>query len=482
MIRKIDEHCAVVLSRSLHDGYNMAKSLQHRGKEACGLFAFGETITVVKWIGTIRTFSLDNLYQIFEGKKIYWWGFHLRYATRGRKETKDILNDAHPHVIGGRVINNGNHIIIENCDMAIIHNGQVDVKKFQHLIDASKLKTGCDSEALLHFYKEKGGREILRAIPGAYVLAIADRLSQSVIVMRDRHAVRPGVIGIKDRKYCVASENVAFLENGAHVFKDLEPGSIYHFLQDGTFNEERVIKPTKKFCMFEWNYFAHLESTLDGIPVRRVREVLGRALAEQGVPPDADFVSYLPRCPKTSAVSFFDYYKDTSGGKLESLDVFYKMKDDRSFIGSTAEERKNSIVENLFLNEACRSKINGKIGIIIDDSLIRGNNSSRAIDLLAQAGVKKIYFMPYTPPVGIRTEDYGLHGCIYGVDMPLEPPSGDEYIARDRGLNEISQIMSRRGIEVQVIYLTLANMLRAYESIGIKPEKLCYFCVGGPNI
>lgn len=479
---KAREHCGVVLSRRLHDGYNMAKSLQHRGREACGLFAFGRTITVVKWVGTIRMFDLVDLYRIFKGEKIHWWGFHVRYATRGRKEEREILHDAHPHVIGGRVIDNGNHIIIKDCDMAIIHNGQVEVENFQQMIDAAKLKTGCDSEALLHFYKERGGRSILRTIPGAYVLAIADRFTQSVIMIKDRYAVRPGVIGIKDGEYCVASENVAFLENGAHVLKELEPGSIYHFLPDGSYNEEKVVEPIKKSCMFEWNYFAHLESTIDGILVRRVREILGKALAEQYVPPDADFVSYLPRCPETAAMSYFDFCKKT-GKKLEYLEAFYKMRGERSFIGSTPDERGNSISTNLFLNETCRRKIYGKIGAIIDDSLIRGNNSNHAIKLLAQAGVKKVYFMSYTPPVGIRTEEYGLHGCVHGVDMPIEPIFGDEYLARDRSEEEISRLMSiKAGIEVKAIYLTLANMLGAYENIGVKSENLCYFCVGGANI
>jgi len=477
---KVKDNCAIVLSRNLHDGYSMIQSLQHRGREACGLFAFGKSITAVKWAGTVRMFDLVDLYRIFDRKEIYWWGFHVRYATRGRKQ--EILKDAHPHVIGGRVIDNGNHVIIENCDMAIIHNGQVETAGLLQSINPAELQSGCDSEALLHFYRANGARELLSAIPGAYVLAIADRFTRSVLVMKDRHAVKPGVIGIKDGEYCVASENVAFLKNGARVIEELEPGSLYRFMPNGEFNREQVVEANRRSCFFEWNYFADLESTINGIPVRIVREALGVALAKQFIPEDADFISYLPRCPETAARSYYRYYQGTGGKKLRYWDIFYKMRGERSFLGSSSADRKNSINDNLFLNPLCRRTLRGKVIIIIDDSLIRGNAAQRGIEELGRAGAKKVYWLSYTPPIGIRTKKHGLHGCVYGVDMPIEPPAGDEYLARDRDQEEISRLMSQAGVKVEVIYLTLDNMLSAFASIGLKKQSLCHFCVGGPRI
>ena len=46
---------------------------------------------------------------------------HVRYAAKGRKDK--ILEDAHPHVIGGKVENRGDHILIQDCELAGIHNG-----------------------------------------------------------------------------------------------------------------------------------------------------------------------------------------------------------------------------------------------------------------------------------------------------------------------------------------------------------------------
>lgn len=470
MIEKVRHNCGLCVAHTLHDVYGFIKDLQHRGREATGIAAIGDDdITVIKWIGTVSTFDLKDLGKIFPDTRYHTFLAHVRYATRGRKD--QLLLDAHPHVIGGETIARGSHVIIRGCEMAIVHNGQVDVRRYFPEVELSNLKTGCDTESLLGIYKEKGIREILKRIPNSYTLAIADRNAKGVIVARDRMGVKPGVLGIKDGKCCMASEDIAFRKNGGEVLENITPGCIYHLLSSGSFSKEEVVKKEKKHCFFEVNYIGDVDSILFNLPIRVIRGKLGERLAIDFNSSDANIVTYLPRCPEVAAM---EYAKKTG---LSFEPVFYKMRGERSFQGPDPVERTASISNNLHLLPGVEESIKGKNVVVIDDSIIRGNNSKRAIELLKEVGVAKIYFLSYTPPMCIRGKDGELRGCDKGVDMPISPPVGEEYIARDRTMEEISEIMG-----AEVGYLSTEGMLDVFERHGLPPENLCYFCIGGPNI
>lgn len=465
MSEEIRHNCGMCVSHTLHDNYNFIRSLQHRGREATGMVAVGyNRIDAMKWEGAVTRFDIVDLHKIFPSEEYHTFMAHVRYATKGRKDR--LLQDAHPHVIGGEIECRGDHIIIRNCEMAAVHNGQVDMRYFEGM-DLKDLKTGCDTEALLRFYYEKGERELLRNIPGAYTLAIADRRLKEVIVMRDRLGIRPGALGMKDGKYCVCSEDIALRENGGDFIEDLTPGNAYYLHEKGGYRKERIVDKSLRHCFFEWNYISHLGSSLDSASVRSIRGHLGEALAKEFRPKDADFVTFLPRCPEMAARS----YARAIG--VEFLPVFYKMRSERSFQGPTNSERTNSIHSNLHLIPGMEDRLKGKTGVLIDDSTIRGTNASRARELLFEkASAKKIYLANYTPPIGIIGEDGEPRGCLFGVDMS---PS-DTFIARGRTIDEIS---TECGMEV--FYLSTKGMLNAFKRAGIKDSQLCTFCIGGKH-
>lgn len=463
MSEEISHNCGLCVAHTLHDAYSMIKSLQHRGREATGIAAIGDNkIDVIKWKGPVDRFDLVDLHKMFLSPDYHTYMTHVRYATRGRKDM--ILEDAHPHTIGGRIENRGNHIVISNCEMTIVHNGQVDNRYLKN-IDKSLLRTGCDSEALLYFFRKKGEHELLRSIPGAYTLAIADKRRREVVVLRDRTGIKPGVLGLKDGKYNIASEDIAFRENGGEYIEDLEPGGVYYLSSNGHFKKERIVDEELAYCFFEWNYLAHYESILNGISVRRIRESLGEMLAQELNLDDVDVVTYLPRSPEVAARRYAEQTKKIF------KPVFYKMRGERSFQGSTVDDRKNSIEQNLHLITRNMPVIKGKVLLSIDDSMVRGNNSRRERKLLYEnAKVKKAYHANYTPPIGGVGSDGVPRGCMFGVDMP----PNDNFIARGRTLEEISNEM-----EMPVFYLSMNGMLRAYKKLGISKENLCTYCIGG---
>jgi amidophosphoribosyltransferase len=441
--------CGLCVTHTLHDAYHFIKSLQHRGREATGIAAIGDRIDVIKWEGPVSKFEIDDLYKIFRGP-YHSYMAHVRYATRGRKDK--ILFDAHPQTIGGKEVRKGDHIIIRDCELALCHNGQVEMGEGEE----------CDSAALLRYYKEKGEYEIIKNIPASYTVAIADKKRKNVIVLRDRTGIKPGVLGIKDGKYCMASEDIAFKQNSGEIVEEIEPGSIYYLSESG-YKKEKIVDPKPAYCFFEWNYLAHKDSIINGISVSSIRKLLGEKLAKE-FNPDADIVTFLPRCPETAARS----YAAKTGKPFYY--VFYKMRGERAFQGSTEIERANSIKQNL--NILDNVELKGKKIIVIDDSMIRGNNSRRARELLIENGVERIYWLNYTPPIGIIGNDGIGRGCMFGVDMP----PNDNFIARGRTAEEISQ-----QIGMDVRYISIDGMLSAYEELGIPRHRLCTYCIGGPH-
>jgi len=469
----ISHNCAVVVTNSLHDTYALLKHLQPRGKDAAGIWAKGhDRIDVVKWLGRVDAFSIESLASIFKGR-YHTFGGHIRYATKGAKTLEELLKDAHPHIIGGKYEYNPSHLIVSDCDVAIIVNGQTDSKYFDSLKE-KKFNSNSDSEKLLHYYYENGEVELLKKIPGAYFLAIADKNKEEVIVLRDRTGIRPGFLGEKDGKYFVASEDIAAIKNGGKPIKDIEPGSVYYFDPDGNYKKNQIMVPQKKLCFFEFNYILNRDSTADKINVRTHRTRLGEKIAKEKFEElkDSDFITYMPESPEIAAREFSDKIG------IPFTKVFFKKQiEDRAFQGATMKIRKTSIEKNLSLLPGIKEKIRGKKISVLDDSMVRGVNASHARKLLyKEAHVKEAIYVLYTPPIGIIGEDGKPRGCYFGVDMPAE----DEFIARIGNTNRTEEEITKI-IGMSVIYLSKEKMFEVFREDGLKSCELCTYCIGGEH-
>jgi len=468
MEEDVNSKCGIVVANSLHDAYSFIKSLQHRGREACGIFAFGKNrIDVIKWKGGVSKVDLIDLHKIFPASLYHTFGAHVRYATKGRED--QILEEAHPHVIGGKIDNRGDHIIIRDCDAVAIHNGQVNFPK--HLNPNSE----CDTKILLRYYMKNGEENLLKNIPGSYVLAIADKRRDEVIVLRDKFAVKPACLGFKDGKYCISSEDIALIENGAIYMEDLDAGTIYYMGNKGSYRKVPLIKETeKKHCFFEWNYISDAHSMINGVSVLKLRQELGKVLAEEFHPSDVDIITFLPRCPESAARS----YAKTINQESNFRPIFYKLRGERSFQGTTKDDRKNSIKSNLHLLPASEKFLKGKTIALIDDSTIRGTNSRRAKELIINSGAKKVYLLNYTPKIGIIGEDGIARGCMFGVDMPPR----DNFVVRTKdGKRNRTEEEINQEIGMSVYFLSTEGMFRAFERAGIDRHNLCSFCIGGKH-
>lgn len=463
------DECGVGITHSLHDAYNFLRALQHRGQDAAGIAAVSdERIDVLKWLGKVGVFDHDGLQNIFVSHDYHTYLIHVRYATKKNSDAsrEAALASAHPQTIGGVLHDRGNHQYILDCDAAAVCNGHVQ-ETYLHDVDPQRLVSGNDTEALLHLYHEYGEKELLRRIPGAYMLAIADRRRKDVMAIRDRTGIRPGSRGRKDTNYVMASEDIAFRKNGVDWMGPIEPGAVHYFASDGSHRFEKVVSKQERFCFFEWNYLADPESHINRIAVNQLRRALGHQLAREIRIPGIDVVAYMPRSPELAAEA---YAEDTN---LPLSHCLYKIVRDRSFIDPDEQARHNSIKANLQSNPLLEKELRGKSVLLIDDSLIRGNNAKYARHLLYDIiGVKQAHLALYTPMVGIIGEDAKARGCHFGVDMP----PGDKFIARNKTEKEVSE-----EIGMPVHFISVEGLIGEIEKMGIPREQLCYHCIGGPH-
>jgi amidophosphoribosyltransferase len=86
--------------------------------------------------------------------------------------------------------------------------------------------------------------------------------------------------------------------------------------------------------------------------------------------------------------------------------------------------RKKSVRQKL---NAIDLEFEGKVVLLVDDSIVRGTTSQQIIQMARDAGAKKVYFASAAPPV--------RYPNVYGIDMP----SASELVAHNRSVEEIGR-------------------------------------------
>jgi amidophosphoribosyltransferase len=468
--------CGIILGYNLKDVYEGSILLQHRGQEAVGIEGLGETgIDVVKWLGQVRAMSLETLERMLPGNKNKMYAGHVRYATKGSKD--DLLQDAHPHTIGGTKVDNGSHIIIRGARKSIIHNGEMDTDLFSDS-ELSERSSGCDSEALLLRYEKEGVDKILFDIPYSYSAIIFDADTKRAIVFRDIHQMRPLCMGIKERKMQFASETRPLEMDGGRYLRDVKGGEVIYVDLDGNMLPPvKLVKIEPWECVFEGTYLHHPDSFIKGRKVSDSRQNLGVVACEEFHPKDITIVTFIPSSPEFAARGYAQVYCEMYGLDFNQVykEVFYKLTKDRTFIQSKQGQREGHIKKNLFIYD--NVNVEGETVLIIDDSIIRATESKRAIELLRGKKPAAIYFLSYTPPIG-AVVDGVKHCCTKGVDMPPDPenlPEPYTYIIRQAG-GSVDGVMKHIGAD-KLHYLSVDKMLYA---LGMKKENTCFGCMGGP--
>ncbi|HWK97245.1 MAG TPA: amidophosphoribosyltransferase, partial [Pseudolabrys sp.] len=218
---------------------------------------------------------------------------------------------------------------------------------------------------------------------------------------RDPLGIRPLVIGKLDGCPILASETCALDIIGAEYVRDVEPGEVVIFDDEGAQSHKPFPPQPARPCIFEYIYFARPDSIVGGRHVYNVRKAMGAELArESGTA--ADVVVPVPDSGVPAALGF----SQESGIPYE-LGIIRNHYVGRTFIQPTQAIRDQGV---RMKHSANRAVVSGKRIVLVDDSIVRGTTSRKIVQMMRDAGAKEVHFRISSPP--IKHPDY------YGIDTP----------------------------------------------------------------
>nr|WP_177297501.1 amidophosphoribosyltransferase [uncultured Blautia sp.] len=392
-------------------------ALQHRGQESCGL-AVSDTegeignIRFHKDLGLVSEVLRQETLEKMSGNLGIG---HVRYSTTGAS----VAENAQPLVLSYikgtlALAHNGNLINTKELKWELIQNGAVfhtttDSEVIAFHIARERVHSGSVEEAVL---------KTARKLKGAYGLVIMS--PRKLIGVRDPYGLKPLCIGKRDHTYVLASESCALASVGAEFIRDVEPGEMVIISRDGIRSNRELAGEKTAHCVFEYIYFARLDSVLDGVGIYDARIRGGKSLA-RSYPVEADLVTGVPE----SGIPAAKGYSEESGIPFGL--AFYKNSYiGRTFIKPTQKERESSVHMKLSVLE---SVVKGKRIVLVDDSIVRGTTIANLIHMLKKAGAGEVHVRISSPPF--------LHPCYFGTDVP----SNDQLIASSHSTEEICQMI-----------------------------------------
>ncbi len=457
----LQEHCGVIGIYSLK-GRNVVKpllrgleSLQHRGQESWGIALPKhepfKRMGIVSWMDEETSRVLGSL----EGNVGVG---HIRYTTTSRS----ILRNAHPLKIGSSPI------------FYICHNGTLDRDLLRRYLSKesgyvpNESVTDTELLGLCLYHNLRRGLSWVEAfeavnpyLNGSFSLTILTDNGE-LIAVRDERGFRPLCLGWHEEteSYIVASESCALSRLNAELIRDIEPGEILTITGDGV-KEERFSESEKHaHCAFEYTYFAHPSSYIEGINVYQARKNIGRELARK-YPVDGHVVIPVPDSARPAALG----YSEKSGIPFEEglmKDRYRRKGSWRSFI---EPDKREEVIYNI---TPIGHVVDGKDIILIDDSIVRGT-SSRIIVREKLKRARSISFLLTFPPIRFP--------CYMGIDFPTRE---ELLVYRICGsLSDIEEINRRVAKEIGVSFLGYNDVEGLSRGIGLPKEQLCVACATG---
>lgn len=388
-------------------------ALQHRGQESAGIVVCDMhgpigNIASHKGMGLVsEVFPKEVLERLHGNIGIG----HVRYSTAGASCVENaqpvFLNYAKGTLA---LAHNGNVTNAEEMRQKLLQEGVV----FSGTTDSEVIAYRVAEERMSSSTIEEAVSRVAQELKGGYALLLMS--PQKLVGVRDPLGLKPLCIGRKGNTYVLASESAALTAVDAEFVRDVMPGEIVTVTKDGIHSEVKLYAPRRAHCIFEYIYFARLDSKIDGVSVYDARFRGGMALASR-YPVEADVVTGVPESGLTAAVGYAE-----KAGIPFKLAFSKNSYVGRTFIKPTQQERVSAVHMKLSVIE---SVVRDKRVVLIDDSIVRGTTIANLIKMLRKAGAKEVHVRISSPPF--------LYPCYYGTDVP----DNSQLIANSYSVEEI---------------------------------------------
>ena len=419
-------------------------ALQHRGQESAGIVSTdGRQVYSHHGLGLVSDiFSDIRTLESLKGSAAIG---HNRYSTTGSGSTQNMQPFTSNFKDGFLAVgHNGNlvntmHLRAELVEQGAVFNTTTDTEVILHLIARSSYSDPVDKIA-----------DALGQVKGAYCLAIL--INDELFAARDPRGYRPFSLGRVKDGWAVASETCAFDIINARFVRDIDPGEIVRINQNGVESYKPFPSVKPQHCIFELIYFSRPDSRVYGHSVDRIRRFFGRSLAHEHPVEGADIVISVPDSSNSAALG----YAEESKIPLE-LGLIRNHYVGRTFIHPSQTVR--DISTRIKYNPV-REVLEGKIVVVVDDSIVRGTTSRRLIRMMRQAGARQVHFRISSPPI--------RYPCFYGIDMPTR----SELIASSHSIDEIKTYLRVDSLG----YLSEEGL---YAQTSLEADNYCMACFNG---
>jgi amidophosphoribosyltransferase len=423
-------------------------ALQHRGQEAAGLVSFdGEQFHAHRDQGHVGDiFSSEEVIARLPGHAAIG---HVRYSTTGDTVMRNVQPLFAELSFGG---------------FALAHNGNLTNARGlrRELVQRGSLfQSTTDTEVIIHLtaISDAGGMldrmvAALLRIEGAYSLvALTD---SCVIGVRDPLGVRPLVLGRLGDSHIVTSESCALDIIGADFVRDVEAGEMVVLDASGVHSLRPFPAVQRRFCIFEYIYFARPDSVVEGESVYEARKRIGAKLSRESHV-DADVVIPVPDSGVPAAIG----YAKQSGLPFE-VGIVRNHYVGRTFIEPAQQIRHLGVK---LKHNANRSAIEGKRVVLVDDSIVRGTTATKIVEMVRAAGATEVHMRIAAPPTA--------HSCFYGIDTPQR----EELLASDLDVEGMA-----RHLDVDTLaFISIDGLYQAMGEDGRNAERpqYCDACFTG---
>lgn len=401
-------------------------ALQHRGQESAGIAVMqNDEIVVHKAAGLVMDVFNEERLNELKGSTAIGHVQYFKPPSGQLVNTQPLLIKTFRGAIA--LAYNGNLLNSQELRWQLEKRGSI----FHSVLD---------TEVIAHLIARSGEDKFeaaliksLQEIRGAYALIALKE--GKLYGIRDPFGFRPLVLGRINDDYALASESCAFHIIGGRPIREVEAGEMV-VLEEGKVRSRFFAEPReKRFCVFEYIYFARPDSTFGRFNVHEVRKSMGRQLARE-YDVKGDIVIPVP----DSGISAGQGFAQEAGlpfemGMIKNKYVGRTFFLPRQSLRDLQVKMKLSLVNEL---------IKGRRVILIDDSIVRGTTSQLIVKLVREAGAKEVHLGISSPPV--------IDSCYYGLDTTnrkelIASKSDVDAIARHIGVDSL-QYLSIEGLRL----------------------------------